>query len=135
MTLRNNPMDEAHTWYKDIVDTVITDVRVKGGVQQQCDFTVLLEKVKQAPKKAQVTIQLFSSELDNDKTGNVELHGKWITMAYLVLYDDDESHKFLAKFAPTLYRLARKELESEAVTGTPGRTPSSQGRRWWQFWR
>lgn len=136
MSTRNNPIQAAIDWYLEVVDKAIQDIRSPKGIQQQCDFTILVEMVRTAPKHAQVLIQQMSHALKEGEVGNNELHGTWITMAYLCCFgESDESHRFLNRYAPDLYQAARKQLDDNLGGKSEAPKAAGKGKKpWWKFW-
>ena len=102
-------------WYIDVVNTAIRDKPGPRGIEQECDFALLCDKVAADPVAAQIILQHFNqdvrgksdAEVEAEKKGNALLHGTWIMMAYLINFGSEATQqKFVSTTAGDLFRRA-----------------------------
>lgn len=120
----SNPQ-AAFQWYLDVVGAVITDKPSPRGIDQECNFPMLCEKVTADPVAAQILLQLFNqdvrgkadAELQAQKKGNAVLHGTWIMLAYLITFGSDPAQeKLMRTTAGDLFQRAETLAAQNGMT-------------------
>jgi hypothetical protein len=115
---QHDPMDEARAFYENVVNEAIQDKAssTAGRIQQVGNIDVIRGLIRQAPKGAQLAIQMLhqiARTAPPEASENAMLHGVWIMVAYLLEYGKfDPTSLMLKRFAPELYNLALTKISA-----------------------
>ncbi len=118
---KSNPLQAGFEFYVTVVHDAIEEIgnTADGSVLQQVNIDTIRSMIRRSPKDAQMAIQVVHELLrqpDATKSGNPQLHGTWLMIAYLMEYGlDDPSSKMLRKLAPEFYEAAILEMKKQGL--------------------
>jgi hypothetical protein len=114
----NNPFEEAQALYQHMINKLITDIPIEGGMYRpQLNFTELIRLVMEKPKAAQVATQMLAEVKEETDKAAAKQHGTWLMMALIAAFGmESEPVRWTRMMAPEFYESAIIQMRKQFGT-------------------